>query len=322
MKSINDLLINQRDRIVEKNKTEAETVIKNIENLRLLHIGEIDDRIRMLEESTSKKQEDKIKHMFDPGDMRKSAAGDAVTIAVIGLILILFTVKNTWLMLVLFIADIAVAVAVSYFLIYRRKNNKYNKIFEMNQDMILENEKMVAEFTQRKGVLANQFNEWIYNIKQYAAMKTYNDIEEYNLEVEKYCYRVLKNSEILKPLTGYCADIFDKIIRKADNGIHLKYIEADFVYMVTNDAILFFDSKGLEKEQECFSFGKNQLRRYGDLSSPQECEGMAGAIAFLTANEIKRRYPKAQIKKDHDDNLARLHYSMININYQQTVNVI
>ena len=116
-----------------------------------------------------------------------------------------------------------------------------------------------------------------------ADMKTQKEAAAYDTEVRKYCDRAMA--------------------------------KADLVYTVTNTGITYtYHDSRYSNSIDDFNFSK---KRFRDLHSPEECEGLAFALARMTLRRMKQVYPaqSMRIEVSHNDAEVTMHYRGANPNY-------
>lgn len=175
----------------------------------------------------------------------------------------------------------------------------------------------------------NSFNQSLENKKQSlhsAAMReiaaaydesdrrTVSQINAYDSEVKTYTQKILKNADSLSPMVSHNTDMFQRMISHADSGAHMRFVEADFIYEVLNDGVKYIYQSQYTNPQDDFNFNR---QRYRDLKSEAECEGLAQALAKLTAAKMKTLYPanSMKISVSHNDAKVTMHFQGANANF-------
>ena len=175
----------------------------------------------------------------------------------------------------------------------------------------------------------NSFNQSIENKKQSlhtAAMReiaaaydesdrrTVSQINAYDREVKTYSEKILKNADGISPMVSHNADMFQRMISHADSGAHMRFVEADFIYEVLKDGVKYIYQSKYTNPQDDFNFNR---QRYRDLKSEAECEGLAQALAKLTAAKMKTFYPanSMKINVSHNDSKVTMHFQGANANF-------
>ena len=116
-----------------------------------------------------------------------------------------------------------------------------------------------------------------------ADMKTQKEAAAYDTEIRKYCDRAMA--------------------------------KADLVYTVINTGITYtYHDSRYSNSIDDFNFSK---KRFRDLHSPEECEGLAFALARMTLRRMKQVYPaqSMRIEVSHNDAEVTMHYRGANPNY-------
>ena len=105
------------------------------------------------------------------------------------------------------------------------------------------------------------------------------------------------------------------MISHADHGSNMAFVEADLVYTETNTGITYtYHDSRYSNSIDDFNFSK---KRFRDLHSPEECEGLAFALARMTLRRMKQVYPaqSMRIEVSHNDAEVTMHYRGANPNY-------
>lgn len=144
--------------------------------------------------------------------------------------------------------------------------------------------------------------------------KTVREINAYDAEVMTYSQKILKNSESIAPMVDHVINMFQRMISHADAGAHMRFIEADFTFQVITSGISYSYQSRYSNPQDDYNFNRE---RYRDLKSDAECEGLAQALAKLTAAKMKKLYPPNSITLavSHMDAKVTMHFKGANANF-------
>lgn len=148
-----------------------------------------------------------------------------------------------------------------------------------------------------------------------ADMKTQKEAAAYDTEVRKYCDRAMAKADLFTPMIDHQEMMFQRMISHADHGSNMAFVEADLVYTVTNTGITYtYHDSRYSNSIDDFNFSK---KRFRDLHSPEECEGLAFALARMTLRRMKQVYPaqSMSIEVSHNDAEVTMHYRGANPNY-------
>lgn len=154
----------------------------------------------------------------------------------------------------------------------------------------------------------------IQNSYDAADAKTQREIQVYDEEVRQNCQRILKNPSGISSMVDYVVMMFQRMVSHADAGAHMKFVEADFTYIVRINGISFKYQSNYTNPQDDFNFNKE---RYRDLKTDAECEGLAQVLAKQTIQRMKSMAPpnSLNITVSHNDAEVTLHYKAANKNF-------
>lgn len=146
-------------------------------------------------------------------------------------------------------------------------------------------------------------------------MKTQKEAAAYDTEIRKYCDRAMAKADLFTPMIDHQEMMFQRMISHADHGSNMAFVEADLVYTVINTGITYtYHDSRYSNSIDDFNFSK---KRFRDLHSPEECEGLAFALARMTLRRMKQVYPaqSMRIEVSHNDAEVTMHYRGANPNY-------
>ena len=166
----------------------------------------------------------------------------------------------------------------------------------------------------RKQELQQRAQRDIFEAYNRADQETVRQINAYDNEVKVYSQKILKNAESISPMVDHVTNMFQRMISHADSGAHMRFIEADFVYQVVNTGITYSYQSRYTNPQDDYNYNRE---RYRDLKSEAECEGLAQALAKLTASKMKTLYPanSMKISVSHIDAKVTMHFQGANANF-------
>ncbi len=154
-----------------------------------------------------------------------------------------------------------------------------------------------------------------------ADARTTRQIEQYDMEVSAYSKKVLQQGSKLDPMVQRVTDMFQRMVSHADAGSHMKFVEADFTFIVKLDGISFQYQSSYTNPQDDYSFNRERFR---DLGSQAECEGLAQALAKMVKKKMKGLYPanSINISLSHTDAEVTLHFKGANANFVPAQNIV
>lgn len=108
--------------------------------------------------------------------------------------------------------------------------------------------------------------------------------------------------------------MFERMISHADNGTNMRFVEAELQFQVTNTGIQYNFTSAYTNSRDDFNFNKE---RYRDLSTPIECEGLAGAVTKLTREKMTQIHGKnvCLIDINRNDALVALRHKGANLRF-------
>ena len=147
-----------------------------------------------------------------------------------------------------------------------------------------------------------------------ADQRTQDDITHYDADVKSNCQTILKKADSFKSMVDHTVDMFQRMVSHADSSSNRKFVEAKFIYKVEMYGITYVYQSNYSNSQDDFNFDKE---RYRNLTTQAECEGLAQAIAKMTVEAMKKKYPpnSLSISVDHVDAEVTLHFKAANANY-------
>lgn len=153
-----------------------------------------------------------------------------------------------------------------------------------------------------------------------ADRNTQQEIDQYDAEVKRNCQIILKTPKTSEAIVDHTVNMFQRMISHADSASNKKFVEVDFIYRVLNYGISYKYPSTYRNPQDDFNFDK---QRYRNLSTQEECEGLAQAIAKMTIGRIKSIYPpnSLNITVSHIDAEVTLHFKSANSNYVPPRNI-
>ncbi len=219
---------------------------------------------------------------------RKESSG--VSCIVIGIIAFIGLFGNGFL--------VALVGGIAVWLLTRWLEMALEKSFDANQE-------------KQKAVLRGNAAKEIEKIYAEADRKTQKEIEQYDAEVKTYCQKILKNADNFTEMVEHQTNMFDRMISHADSGSNHRFIEADFIYTVNTYGISYSYKSSYSNSYDDYNFN---IKRYRDLKSTAECEGLAQALAKMTIANMQKKYPpnSMNITVSHIDAQVTMHYKGAN----------
>ena len=112
--------------------------------------------------------------------------------------------------------------------------------------------------------------------------------ESYDRNVKEVYQKVISNPSNIDPMVNYSIEMFKRMISHADSDSSRRFIECNFVYVVTANEIKYLYNSMYTNPRDDFNFEK---QRYRNLHYDYECERLALALAQAVANKMKMSYP-------------------------------
>lgn len=187
---------------------------------------------------------------------------------------------------------------------------------EQNNSSIDENtQKFKAEMADKIERLKADAERQIEAAYLEAEKKTRQEIERYDAEVKRDCQFILENrANDLEGMLKHTVEIFQRMISHADDSPARKFVAADLIYKVERYRIQYRYESTYSNPLSDYDFEKE---RYRMLSTPEECEGLAQALAKLTIQRIRCLYAPnpVNITVGHVDAEVSLHFKAANKNF-------
>lgn len=186
--------------------------------------------------------------------------------------------------------------------------NKINK--ELDADKVRIQSEADREVQQLKDKAASQ----IRTIYAKADQKTQYDIDQYDADVKRNCQMILKKPDAFSVMVEHTVNMFQRMVSHADSASNKKFVETDFTFKVELYGICYKYQSTYSNPKDDFNFDK---QRYRNLTTKEECEGLAQAITIMTKSKMKSLYPpnSLNIKVRHIDAQVTLHFKSANKNY-------
>lgn len=148
-----------------------------------------------------------------------------------------------------------------------------------------------------------------------AEEKTRKELARYDAEVKRNCLFILDNrAKDLEGMLKHTVEVFQRMISHADTSSSRKFVVASLIFKVELYRILYSYESTYTNPLSDYNFEEN---RYRNLSGPEECEGLAQALAKLTIQRVRCLYPpnSIHITVSHVDAEVTLHFRAANKNY-------
>ncbi len=131
--------------------------------------------------------------------------------------------------------------------------------------------------------------------------------------VAAYCQSVI-HSEYIRPMAEHLTLSFRKAVDNASRDSTVKYVDVIFGYTVNCDCVTVQDSRGGDQPLLSYVFAKENAPTLG---SPEQCEGLAQALAKRVVLGMKAAYPSPTMKVAlrHTDAIVSLRFTDNNPNY-------
>lgn len=149
---------------------------------------------------------------------------------------------------------------------------------------------------------------------------TRQQIDAYDKEVERYCQTLLQKADTISEMVEHNTDMFRRMISHADASSNIRFVEADFCFKVLVTGVMYSYQSKYTNPQDDYNFNR---RRFHDLNSSAECEGLAQALTKLTVRKMESYYPRnfEPIQVSHIDSEVMMHFKNINQNFVPAKNI-
>lgn len=203
---------------------------------------------------------------------------------------------------------IGIVLAVVLYYLWCKSIKDYNDNMDANK------QKMSIEADQKCQQLRNSATSQIRSAYAEADRRTQHDIDQYDSEVKKNCQKILQKPDAFKPMVDHTVDMFQRMVSHADSASNRKFVETDFTFKVELYGICYKYQSTYSNPKDDFNFDRERFR---NLSSLEECEGFAQAIAKMTMSKMKSLYPpnSLNIIVGHVDAEVSMHFKSANKNY-------
>lgn len=111
-----------------------------------------------------------------------------------------------------------------------------------------------ANINRRKQQLAEEAQRQIQEEFSKADQRTLQEAAAYDREVKMYAQKVLAKAESIRPMVDSTVDMFQRMISHADAGSSIRFIQADFTYLVMTAGIKYSYSSQYTNPQDDFNF--------------------------------------------------------------------
>lgn len=188
------------------------------------------------------------------------------------------------------------------------------KINQINSDLDASKIRMQSEADNKVQQLRNTATSQIIAAYNEADRKTQQEIDQYDAEVKRNCQTILKKPGAFAAMVDHAVSMFQRMVSHADSASNRKFVETDFIFKVELYGICYKYQSTYSNPKDDFNFDK---QRYRNLTTKEECEGLAQAIAKMTMSKMKSLYPpnSLNITVSHIDAEVTLHFKAANKNY-------
>lgn len=188
------------------------------------------------------------------------------------------------------------------------------RIAQINSDLDGNKRKIQMEADSKVQQLRNTATSQIRAAYDEADRRTQQDINQYDTEVRRNYQTILKKPDAFTAMVDHAVNMFQRMVSHADSASNRKFIETDFTYKVELYGICYKYQSTYSNPKDDFNFDKQRFR---NLTTKEECEGLAQAIAKMTMSKMKSLYPpnSLNITVSHIDAEVTLHFRAANKNY-------
>lgn len=176
-------------------------------------------------------------------------------------------------------------------------------------------------FFQKRKELKDKAEEAIKQAYSDADKKTTREIKQYNAEAKEFAKKAYRQGSKLDPMVNHTVTMFQRMISHANADTYIKFIEANLIFTVEIDGISFGYESGYINPLDDYNFEK---KRFRNLNSLAECEGLARALTKMTIKKMKALYPpdSIHISFSHNDATVTLHFKGANPNFIPAQNIV
>ena len=205
-----------------------------------------------------------------------------------------------------FLIGAAIGAGIYFFWVYKIKkgnNNLESLKRKIQQDAD-------AEASRLRQIAANDIRATYAD----ADRKTQQDIDRYDNEVKRNFQSILQKPDAFKAMVDHSVMMFERMVSHADSASNKKFVEADFTFKVEVHGICYKYQSTYSNPKDDFNFDRE---RYRNLNTREECEGLAQAIAKMSIQKIKAKFPpnSLTITVSHTDAEVTMHFKAANKNY-------
>jgi len=188
------------------------------------------------------------------------------------------------------------------------------KIKAYNSDLDTTKIRMQSEADQKCQQLRNNAANQIRSAYAEADRRTQKEIDQYDADVKANCQKILQKPEAFAAMADHAVNMFQRMVSHADSASNRKFVETDFTYKVELYGICYKYQSTYSNPKDDFNFDRQRFR---NLSTVEECEGLAQALAKMVINKMKKLYPpnSLTISVSHIDAEVTLHFKSANKNY-------
>lgn len=188
------------------------------------------------------------------------------------------------------------------------------KINQINSNLDASKIRIQSEADSKVQQLRNTAASQIRAAYNEADRRTQQDIDQYDAEVKRNCQTILKKPDAFAAMVDHAVNMFQRMVSHADSASNRKFVETDFTYKVELYGICYKYQSTYSNPKDDFNFDR---QRYRNLTTKEECEGLAQAIAKMTMSKMKSLYPpnSLNITVNHIDAEVTLHFKAANKNY-------
>lgn len=205
-----------------------------------------------------------------------------------------------------FLIGAALGVGIYFFWVYKIKQEN-NSLEEQKRNIQREADAEVGKLKQKA---SNEIRAAYAD----ADRRTQQDIDRYDSEVKQNCQAILKKPDAFKAMVDHSVMMFERMVSHADSASNRKFVETDFTYKVEVYGICYKYQSTYSNPKDDFNFDR---KRYRNLNTREECEGLAQAIAKMIISKMKSKFPpnSLTITVSHIDAEVTMHFKSANKNY-------
>lgn len=188
------------------------------------------------------------------------------------------------------------------------------KVKQDNEALDASKRQIRSEADRKIQELRNNADRQIRATYNEADARTQQDINQYDDAVKRNCQNMLKRPDAFSAMVDHAVNMFQRMVSHADSASNKKFVETNFTYKVELYGICYKYQSTYSNPKDDFNFDRERFR---NLTTREECEGLAQAMAKMIMAKMKKLYPpnSLNITVSHIDAEVTMHFKAANKNY-------